>query len=134
LDLSDAGATLDALRAVAQRHGRLDVLVNTVGGYVGGSPTWQIDPEELERMLALNLRCTHTLLRAAVPLMLERRQGCVVHVAAMAALTHPARAAAYAASKAAGLAMIGSLAAELAGSGVRVNSVLPGTIDTEANR
>jgi NAD(P)-dependent dehydrogenase (short-subunit alcohol dehydrogenase family) len=69
-----------------------------------------------------------------VPLMLKQQSGAIVSVASKAAVDHAAGAAAYAASKAAVVAMIDSLAADLKGSGVRVNSVLPSIIDTPANR
>jgi NAD(P)-dependent dehydrogenase (short-subunit alcohol dehydrogenase family) len=85
-------------------------------------------------MLSLNLRSGYTLLRAIVPVMLQQNGGAIVNIAAKAALDHPAGAAAYAASKAAAVAMVGSLAADLKHTGVRVNSVLPSIIDTEANR
>jgi len=66
--------------------------------------------------------------------MLNQKRGAIVNVAAKAAFDHAAGAAAYAASKAAALAMIDSLAADLKGSGVRANSILPSIIDTAANR
>jgi NAD(P)-dependent dehydrogenase (short-subunit alcohol dehydrogenase family) len=85
-------------------------------------------------MLALNLRSGFILSRAVVPAMLKQGHGSIVNVAAKAALDHAAGAAAYAASKAAAVAMMDSLAADLKGTGVRVNSILPSIIDTEANR
>ena len=85
-------------------------------------------------MLALNLRSGWALARATVPMMLDAGRGAIVNVASRAALVHGAGEAAYAASKAAALALFDSLAAELKGTGVRVNSVLPSLIDTEANR
>jgi NAD(P)-dependent dehydrogenase (short-subunit alcohol dehydrogenase family) len=66
--------------------------------------------------------------------MLKQKQGVIVNIASKAALDHGAGAAAYAASKAAALALMDSLAAEVKGTGVRVNSILPSIIDTEANR
>src|SRR5438067_9580878 len=66
--------------------------------------------------------------------MLEQRHGSVVKVGAKAAFEHGAGAAAYAASKAAAVAMMDCLAADLKGTGVRVNSVLPSIIDTAINR
>jgi len=66
--------------------------------------------------------------------MLKQGQGSIVNVAAKAAVDHFPGAGAYVASKAAAVALLDSLAAEVKGSGVRVNSVLPSIIDTEANR
>jgi len=66
--------------------------------------------------------------------MLKQKHGAIVNVASKAALDHGAGAAAYAASKAAALALMDSLAAEVKGTGVRVNTILPSIIDTEANR
>jgi NAD(P)-dependent dehydrogenase (short-subunit alcohol dehydrogenase family) len=66
--------------------------------------------------------------------MLKQKSGSVVNIAARAAFDHAAGAAAYASSKSAAVAMIDCLAQDLKGSGVRVNSVLPSIIDTEANR
>ncbi len=66
--------------------------------------------------------------------MLQQQHGSIVNVAAKAAVDHPGGAAAYAASKAAAVAMLDSLATDLKGTGVRVNSILPSIIDTEANR
>jgi NAD(P)-dependent dehydrogenase (short-subunit alcohol dehydrogenase family) len=108
--------------------------VNAVGGYVGGTPLWELDSATFEKMLALNLRSGYVLARAVVPAMRRQGSGAIVNVAARAAADHAAGAGAYAASKAASVAMIDSLAADLLGSGVRANSVLPSIIDTEANR
>jgi NAD(P)-dependent dehydrogenase (short-subunit alcohol dehydrogenase family) len=85
-------------------------------------------------MVALNLRSGFVLSRAAVPVMLKQGYGSIVNVASKAAFDHASGAAAYAASKAAAVAMMDSLAADLKGTGVRVNSILPSIIDTEANR
>jgi NAD(P)-dependent dehydrogenase (short-subunit alcohol dehydrogenase family) len=133
-DVTDDAAARALLQRVAQEHGRVDALVNTVGGYDGGHTTWEVDRVVLERMLAMNLYSGFALARAAVPVMLQQRRGSIVNVAAQAAFTHPAGAAAYAASKAAALALMGSLAAEVAGTGVRVNSIVPSIIDTPTNR
>jgi NAD(P)-dependent dehydrogenase (short-subunit alcohol dehydrogenase family) len=134
VDVTDESAVQQLFESVRAEKGRLDVMVNAVGGYAGGSPAWNVETRILDRMLALNLRSGWTLARAAAVIMRRQGSGAIVNVAGKAALDHAAGASAYAASKAAALAMIDSLAADLAGSGVRVNSVLPSIIDIPANR
>ena len=134
IDVTDEAAVSRLIETVLARHGRLDALVNTVGGYAGGVKLWELETNVLDRMLALNLRSIYVLSRAAVRVMLKQAHGAIVNVAAKAAFDHPAGAAAYAASKAAAVALLGSLAAEVKGTGVRVNSILPSIIDTKPNR
>lgn len=134
VDVTDEAAASSFLKDLVERHGRLDALVNAVGGYAGGTKLWEVDAKAFDQMLDLNLRSGFALSRAAARVMLKQGHGAIVNVASKAALDHGAGEAAYAASKAAALAMIDSLAADLKGTGVRVNSVLPSIIDTEANR
>ncbi len=134
VDVGDESAVEKLIEKVMREHSRIDILVNTIGGYVGGVALWNLDTKLFERMLALNLRPAFLLSRAVAKRMLERGDGVIVNVAAKAAFDHAAGAAAYAASKAAAVALLDSLAADLKGRGVRVNSILPSIIDTEANR
>ena len=122
------------LKAYVLTLGRVDALVNAVGGYSAGAPLWEMDAQALDQMLNLNLKAGYLLARTVVPLMLQQGSGALVNVAATAAFNHMPSAAEYVASKAAAVAMFGSLAADLKGSGVRANSILPSIIDTEANR
>jgi NAD(P)-dependent dehydrogenase (short-subunit alcohol dehydrogenase family) len=133
-DVTDPDATSELIAKIVADRGRIDVLVNAVGGYAGGTPLWQITPEVFDRMFALNLRSGYALCRAVVPVMLNQGCGSIVNVASRSAFDHAAGAAAYGASKAAAVAMIDSLAADLKGKGVRVNSVVPSIFDSEANR
>jgi NAD(P)-dependent dehydrogenase (short-subunit alcohol dehydrogenase family) len=134
VDVTDEGAVGELIDRILISHGHLDAMVNTVGGYAGGIKLWELEPKTFEQMLALNLRSGYALARAAIVPMLRQKHGAIVNVAAKAAVDHGAGAAAYAASKAAAVAMVDSLAADVKGSGVRVNSILPSIIDTEANR
>ena len=134
VDVTDEGAVRRLTEQLLASHGRIDVLVNAVGGYAGGQPLWETDSKTFDQMFALNLRSGYVLCRAIVPVMLKQRSGAILNVSSRTALDHAAGAAAYAASKAAAVAMIDSLAADLKGTGIRVNSVLPSIIDTDANR
>lgn len=111
--------------------GRLDAVVHTVGGYAGGHPLHDTSVEEWDRMLALNLRSAFLVARAAIPRMTEG--GALVFVSSRAALRGRKRKAAYAVSKSALLTLTEAIAEEYGGR-VRANAVLPGTIDTPANR
>jgi NAD(P)-dependent dehydrogenase (short-subunit alcohol dehydrogenase family) len=133
-DVTDPRATVGLVDQILARFNRLDVLVNAVGGYAGGIPLWQLEAEVFERMVDLNLRAIYALAKAAASAMIVSKSGAIVNVAAKAAWDHTAGASAYAASKAAAVALMDSLAADLAGTGVRVNSILPSIIDTDANR
>jgi NAD(P)-dependent dehydrogenase (short-subunit alcohol dehydrogenase family) len=134
IDVTDEQAARGLVDRVLSRHARIDGLVNAVGGYAGGSTLWDLELGTLDQMMALNLRSFYAFARAAVPVLLKQRRGSIVNVLSKAAIEHRADESAYAASKAAALAMTDCLAAELVGTGVRVNSVLPSIIDTVANR
>ena len=134
VDVTDETAVRQLVERILAEQQRLDAVVNTVGGYVGGVKLWELEPKVFDQMLALNLRSGHLIARAVVPAMLKQRGGAIVNIASKAAVDHAAGAAAYAASKAAAVAMIDSLAADLTGTGVRANSILPSIIDTEENR
>jgi NAD(P)-dependent dehydrogenase (short-subunit alcohol dehydrogenase family) len=134
IDVTDESASAEFISRILVDHGKLDALVNTVGGYAGGTKLWDLNANVLEQMLALNLRSGFVLSRAALPAMLRAGHGSIVNVAAKAAFDHGAGAGAYAASKAAAVALMDSLAGDCMGTGVRVNSILPSIIDTAANR
>jgi NAD(P)-dependent dehydrogenase (short-subunit alcohol dehydrogenase family) len=134
VDVTDETAVRQLVEKIVSKHSRLDAMVNTVGGYAGGLKLWEMETKVFEQMLNLNLRSGYALSRAAVPAMLKQGRGSIVNVASQAAFDHAAGASAYAASKAAAVAMMDSLAADVKGTGVRVNTILPSIIDTEVNR
>lgn len=134
VDVTDEAATSEFIGGVLSRYGTVDALVNTVGGYAGGVKLWELDTKVFDTMLSLNLHSGYALARAVLPAMLRQKGGSIVNVAAKAAFDHGAGASAYAASKAAAVAMMDSLAADVKGMGIRVNSILPSIIDTATNR
>jgi NAD(P)-dependent dehydrogenase (short-subunit alcohol dehydrogenase family) len=134
VDVTDEVAVRKLTAKILAQHAHLDILVDAVGGYAGGTPLWEVDSAVFEHMLALNLRSAFVLSRAVVPVMVKQGTGAILNVASRSAFDHAAGAAAYAASKSAAVAMMDSLAADLRGTNVRANSILPSIIDTEANR
>ncbi|HZV89378.1 MAG TPA: SDR family NAD(P)-dependent oxidoreductase [Candidatus Binatus sp.] len=134
VDATDEAAVAKLIDGIVERHGRMDCLVNAVGGYAGGIKLWEMETKVFEQQLAVNLRAGFVLTRAAARVMVKQGSGAIVNVASKAAVDHAAGASAYAASKAAAVAMIDCLAADLQGTGVRANSILPSIIDTPANR
>jgi len=134
IDLTAEDSVQGMVASALERFGRIDALVNTVGGFRGGKT---VDEEELstwDMMMTVNVRTTLLTCRAVVPAMLEQGGGSIVNVSAGAALSAPTGLAAYSASKAAVLRLTESLSKETKARGVRVNAILPGTIDTPQNR
>lgn len=134
VDVTDEAMVRRFVDGILGRGGQVEALVNAVGGYAGGIKLWELDPNLFEKMMTLNVRSGYILARVIVPAMLKQKRGSIVNVSSRAALDHAAGASAYAASKAAALAMMDSLAEDVRGTGVRVNTILPSIIDTEPNR
>lgn len=132
-DVTDEADVRRLVDKVIRTAGRIDALINLVGGFAVGRVV-ESDASLWHRMLTMNLTAAFLLSKAVLPHMMERRTGRIVHVAARAALEPFPGAAAYIVSKSGLVALIRSLSLELAGSGVTVNGVLPATIDTPANR
>ena len=132
-DVTDEADVRRLVDEVIRTAGRIDALINLVGGFAVGRVV-ESDASLWHRMLTMNLTAAFLLSKAVLPHMMERRTGRIVHVAARAALEPFPGAAAYIVSKSGLVALIRALSLELAGSGVTVNGVLPSTIDTPANR
>lgn len=85
VDVTDELAAAEFANDVVSRHGSLDAVVNTIGGYAGGIKLWDLKTEVLDSMLSLNLRSGYALAKAVLPTMLKQRHGSIVNVAAKAA-------------------------------------------------
>jgi len=131
VDLTDEAAVVAAYKAIADKLGGIDGLVNIAGGF-----TWETiadgSLDSWDRMHQMNLRTALVSSRAALPYLGEG--GAIVNIGANAANKVEMGMAPYAASKAGVRALTESLAEELRGKGVRVNAVLPTIIDTPTNR
>ena len=131
-DLSVSGGVAPLEAAVAKHFGgRLDVLVNNAGSLVERKRIAEMDEALWDRVMNVNLKSVFMVTRAFLPGMLERKSGAIVNVASIAGRVGGGPGAvAYATSKGALITFTKGLAKENATSGVRVNAVNPGVIDT----
>lgn len=134
VDATDPRAVARAVQAGLERFGRIDILVNTVGGYRGGSSVAETPIETWDFLMDLNARSMLVPCRAVIPRMLADGAGKIVSVSARAGLSGPAKLGMYSASKSAVIRLTEALSAEVKDHGINVNCVLPGTIDTPENR
>ncbi len=129
-DLSDDGVVQAHSRAILERWGRVDVLVNNAGiSFI--APAETVTGADFRRVLDVNLTAPFLLCRELGRPMLERGEGSIVNVASVAGLLGIADRAAYNASKHGLIGLTRTLAAEWGGRGVRVNAVCPGWVKTE---
>jgi len=119
---------------IVSRFGRLDVVAHTVGGFAGGQSIAETDDATFQRMLDMNLNSTFYVLRAAITAMRKTGGGRIIAIGSRAALEPGAGVGAYSASKAAMVSLIRTVALENKDKGITANAILPGTIDTPANR
>jgi NAD(P)-dependent dehydrogenase (short-subunit alcohol dehydrogenase family) len=133
-DLTDPASVGELISRAVDHFGQIDILANTVGGYRAGTPVHETPLETWDFMLTLNARTAFLIGQAVIPHMLARGQGKIINVAARGGLDGAAKQSAYSAAKSAVIRLTESMAAELKHSGINVNCVLPGTIDTPQNR
>jgi NAD(P)-dependent dehydrogenase (short-subunit alcohol dehydrogenase family) len=133
-DISNREAAEELVDQVLSRFGKLHVLVHTVGGFAGGQAVVDTDDDTFQRMMDLNLKPLLHMLRAAIPALRKCGAGCVIAIGSRAAVEPGPSVGAYSASKAAMLSVMRTIALENKDAGIRANVILPGTIDTPANR
>lgn len=137
IDVGAAPGWSAVLSLIEADLGPPDGAVLVAGGWQGGSPLHaETDDAAWRAMITVNLETAHQSLRALLPGMVKRGAGSIVVIGSRA-VERPwtsVNASAYAASKAAVVALAKTVAAEVLASGVRVNAVLPSVIDTPANR
>lgn len=133
-DLTRNDEVVGAVSAAVERWGRLDYFIAVAGGFAAGK-SYETDERTWDHMFNLNLRSIYLVLRAAVPVMIRQNFGRIVTVSS-GAILHGGGAgiAAYAISKSAVRQLSEILAGELKDYDIHVHCVLPGTMDTAANR
>lgn len=133
-DLAEALAVERTVTAISAHFGRIDHLFNIAGAYRGGETIEEAPDATWTMLWEANFLSALHLCRAVVPGMRQRGSGSIVNVGSKASLAGDAGAAPYSIAKTAVVRLTESLAAEVKRDGVRVNAVLPGTIDTPGNR
>jgi NAD(P)-dependent dehydrogenase (short-subunit alcohol dehydrogenase family) len=133
-DLAGRAEAMALVERVQHGLGRLDAVVHLVGGWAGGRPLHAADDGEYQKMFDVNFRSAVHLFQAALPVLRAQGGGRLLAVGSRAAVEPSPGSALYAASKAALVSLIRTLAAENKDRGITANIILPGTLDTPANR
>lgn len=134
VDFTKAAAVDRAIGSVIDRYGKLDVLVHVLGGFAGGTSVAKTDDATWEQMRDLNLTSAFYVLRAAIPHLRKSGAGRIVAIGSITALEPHAELGAYVSFKSALASLVRTVALENKNAGVTANVVLPGTMDTPANR
>ena len=133
-DLTDAASARKLADEAAARFQRIDALIHVAGGFAGGQPIHETGDGDWDLMMNLNARAAFHILRAVIPHMRRAGRGRIVAIGSRAGVEPAANIAAYSASKSALVSLVKTAALENRAMGITANVILPGTIDTEANR
>jgi NAD(P)-dependent dehydrogenase (short-subunit alcohol dehydrogenase family) len=134
VDFTKSAAVTEALDSIAGKYGRLDVLVHVLGGFAGGKTVADTDDATWDQMRDLNLNSAFYVLRAAIPHLRKSGNGRVIVVGSLTAVEPHAGLGPYVTFKSALAMLVRTVAQENQDAGVTANVILPGTMDTPANR
>lgn len=133
-EITSANSAKKAVDDIVARHGRIDILAHLVGGFAGGSRVDETDDATFHQMFDVNLKATFYVLRSVIPHMRKARSGRIIAIGSRAVEDPGPGVGAYSASKAAVVSLIKTVAQENRDAGLTANVILPGTMDTSANR
>jgi len=133
-EISSGDTAKKAIDGMIAKFGRLDILAHLVGGFAGGKSIAETDDATFQRMFDVNLNSGFYLFRSAIPHMRKANRGRIIAIGSRAAEDPGPGVGAYSASKAALVSLIRTIAAENKDHGITANVLLPGTMDTPANR
>jgi NAD(P)-dependent dehydrogenase (short-subunit alcohol dehydrogenase family) len=129
LDVRDEARVEAAIRAVRERYGRIDALVNAAG-VGGGGLAHELSVDEWDRVVDINLKGSFLVAKHVLRAMVEQGSGSIVHVASVEGLEGMSGSLPYNASKGGVVLMTKNMAIDYGAQGIRVNCVCPGLIDT----
>lgn len=133
VEMTNPSAVFEAVENVQKHFGQIDVVIHTVGGFQA-APFLKTSLDDWRALIEQNATSAFLCAQATLPFLIKQKQGHMIFIGSHAALHGSEGISAYAASKAALLRMIESLAAEYIEAGIRVNAILPSTMDTPQNR
>jgi NAD(P)-dependent dehydrogenase (short-subunit alcohol dehydrogenase family) len=134
LDITNEEQILKTIPILVEKYGKIDILVNLVGGYLGGKATVELAESDWTAMMDLNLKSAFLISKYVIPIMKSGKGGNIVHISSKTGLKSEGFDSAYAASKAGLIRFVEATSQELQGDNINVNCILPTIIDTEANR
>ncbi len=133
-DITKEDQVTNLVSDIVRKHSRIDVLVNVVGGYVGGKGVSELEENEWDKMMNLNLKSSFLISKHVLPIMVRAKQGKIVHISSKTGLKSGGYDSAYAASKSGLIRLVESISEEVKEYCINVNCILPSIIDTDANR
>jgi NAD(P)-dependent dehydrogenase (short-subunit alcohol dehydrogenase family) len=133
-DITKEDQAKNLVSHVIETYDRVDILVNVVGGYLGGKSVAELDETEWDKMMSMNLKSAFLISKHVIPLMLSAKHGKIVHISSRTGLKSDGYDSAYSASKSGLIRLVESISEEVKEHNINVNCILPSTIDTEANR
>ena len=133
-DISTPENAASLIDLIVKRFGKLDVLVHTVGGFAGGQSIADTDKTTFQNMFEINVNTVFYMAQAAIPALRRSGGGRFIVIGSRQAVEPAAGVGAYSASKAAAVSLVHTIALENKDAGMTANIVLPGTMDTPANR
>jgi NAD(P)-dependent dehydrogenase (short-subunit alcohol dehydrogenase family) len=119
---------------IYEKYGQIHILVNLVGGYIGGKSITELKESEWDKMMEINLKSAFLISKNILPQMIEKRYGKLVHVSSRTGIKAEGNDSAYAASKAGLIRFVESVAQDVKTYNININCILPTIIDTETNR
>jgi NAD(P)-dependent dehydrogenase (short-subunit alcohol dehydrogenase family) len=133
-DIAREEEVMKLVSSILDKYGQINILVNVVGGYIGGKSVTDLNEKEWDMMMNMNLKSAFLISKNVIPHMISSKNGKIVHVSSRSGLKSVGYDSAYAASKSGLIRLVESLSEELKELNINVNCIMPSTIDTEANR